>query len=140
MLSDGHLPGDEQTSTRCFHRYPLQRCFACRAALRKRLLRRAIAWYSLIHTRPSDVAQTLTELVRVLGPGGHGLVGFQVGTGERMINGYGTDHHLTAFLFTPHDIGTALTAAGLYIAAVVTRTANGERHDQGFVLAVKSAA
>lgn len=99
-----------------------------------------ITWYSLIHTHPRDLPRTLTELVRVLRPGGHLLAGFQIGTGERVINNaYGTGHELTAFLFTPPDISAALTATGLSIAAVTIRTAIGERYDQGFVMATRPA-
>ena len=35
-----------------------------------------LAWYSLIHTRPSDVPEILTEFARVLAPGGSILIGF----------------------------------------------------------------
>ncbi len=35
-----------------------------------------LAWYSLIHTPPSNLSRTLAELARVLKPGGSILVGF----------------------------------------------------------------
>ncbi len=38
-----------------------------------------VAWYSLIHIPPTDVAAVLTELYRVLVPGGQLLIAFQVG-------------------------------------------------------------
>lgn len=35
-----------------------------------------LAWYSLIHTPPSDVPEILAEFARVLAPGGSLLIGF----------------------------------------------------------------
>ncbi len=39
-----------------------------------------LAWYSLIHVPPADQPRVLAELHRVLRPGGHLLMAFQIGT------------------------------------------------------------
>ena len=38
-----------------------------------------VAWYSIIHTPPQRLPGVFTEFHRVLGPGGHLLLAFQVG-------------------------------------------------------------
>jgi ubiquinone/menaquinone biosynthesis C-methylase UbiE len=42
----------------------------------------AVCWYSIIHTPPERLVDTLTELKRVLEPGGHLLLAFQAGLSE----------------------------------------------------------
>ena len=99
-----------------------------------------MAWYSRIHTAPDRLPATLAELGRVLGPGGHLLLGFQAGTGSRLIpDAYGSGHDLLAYLFTTDQIADVLGGSGYAIDTVSTRDPVGERHRQGFVLVRKSA-
>ncbi|MEV4672829.1 MULTISPECIES: class I SAM-dependent DNA methyltransferase [Actinomadura] len=42
----------------------------------------ALAWYSIIHLEPAEVARAFAEFHRVLAPGGHLLLGFQSGGGH----------------------------------------------------------
>jgi ubiquinone/menaquinone biosynthesis C-methylase UbiE len=96
-----------------------------------------LAWYSLIHTAPSDVPDVFAEFGRLLRDGGMLLIGFQAGAGERTVkNAYGHRVQLHAFL---HDVARAaaqLTRAGFTIEMRVERAARPhERHAQGFVLA-----
>ncbi|NHU85708.1 methyltransferase domain-containing protein [Kocuria sp. JC486] len=97
-----------------------------------------IAWYSLIHFDYPALAEALTELARVTKPGGVLLTGFQVGSGLREIsNAYGTRSEMTAWLYSPEEIGSVATAAGWTTTATARREPVMEPHPQGFVLARK---
>ncbi|SDD36978.1 class I SAM-dependent DNA methyltransferase [Auraticoccus monumenti] len=96
-----------------------------------------MAWYSIIHTPPSALAPLLGELHRVLRPGGLLLLGYQAGTGHRVIDRpYGHDVELGAFLHHTPYVCDALLRAGFTVDTVLDRGAREqERHPQGFVLA-----
>jgi len=51
-------------------------------------------WYSLIHTPPEELGDPIGELARVLQPGGHLLIGFQAGHGERVDRTSSYGHHV----------------------------------------------
>lgn len=57
-----------------------------------------LAWYSIIHSAPSDLYPTISEMHRVLRPGGCVLVGFRAGDGARrqITHAYGHDLDLAA--------------------------------------------
>jgi ubiquinone/menaquinone biosynthesis C-methylase UbiE len=96
----------------------------------------ALLWYSIIHTPSDRLDPVVSELARVLRPGGVALLGFQAGTGtRRIVGGYGTTADTTAVLHDPQLVADRLSAGGLAIQAIVHRTAAREQHDQGFVLA-----
>lgn len=95
-----------------------------------------LAWYSLIHTAPSDLPVTLSELARVLRPGGFLLTGFQVGQGTRTATGYYLgEREITAHLFTTDQVSDELGDAGFEALATCTTAPVEAKHPQGFVLA-----
>ena len=104
-----------------------------------RSLAGAVCWYSVIHTPPEHLRGVCAELVRVLAPGGHLLVAFQAGTGERVHRAevYGTRVSLTSYRHSPDEVVRCLTEAGLEIRARAVRQPEfaHESTPQAFVLA-----
>lgn len=100
-----------------------------------------LAWYSIIHTPPGDLPRILAEFFRVLAPGGHALLGFQVGEGHRhLTRAYGHDVSLEAHFFTPEIIAGHLTGAGFTVIAQMTRRARAhEKTPQAVLLARRPA-
>ena len=99
------------------------------------------AWYSIIHSPPGDLPRIFAELLRVLAPGGHALIGFQVGEGHRhLTRAYGHDVSLEAHLFPPELIAGHLTGAGFTVTAQLTRQARPyEKTPQAVILARRPA-
>ena len=96
----------------------------------------ALAWYSLIHTPPEDRPTVAAELHRVLRPGGHLVVAFQVGDEVvHLTQAYGhddLDYH--AHRLDPDAIAADLTAAGLVERTRTVRPAEAwERHPQAYL-------
>ena len=82
------------------------------------------AWYSIIHSPPTELPRIFAEFFRVLAPGGYALLGFQVGEGHRhLTHAYGHDVSVEAHLFTPEIIAGHLADAGLSVIAQMTRQA-----------------
>ncbi|HEX9226323.1 MAG TPA: methyltransferase domain-containing protein [Arthrobacter sp.] len=99
------------------------------------------AWYSIIHTPPEDLPRIFAEFFRVLAPGGHALLGFQVGEGRRHLSrAYGHDVSLEAHLFTPELIAGHLTRAGFTVTAQMTRPARPEEKTPQAVLLARRPA
>lgn len=101
----------------------------------------ALAWYSTIHTPDAQLSDVLSELVRVVRPGGHLLVGFQAGSGAvDLAESYGRHGHdvvLSRYLRDPDRMSSLLGAAG---ADEVTRLIRPpeqpwEGEDQAVILA-----
>ena len=81
-----------------------------------------VAWYSIIHTPPELLPVVFAEFHRVLAPGGHLLLAFQVGNERRHIEqGYGHTVSLDAYRFSPDDIAELLDRAGLVVHARMLR-------------------
>ena len=96
-----------------------------------------LAWYSIIHTAPSDLGSVCAELGRVLRPGGLLLLGFQSGAGERTASGaYGHDVELHAHLHSAPSVSPWLESTGFRVDTVLERGPRAwERLPQAFLLA-----
>ncbi|MGO4104726.1 class I SAM-dependent methyltransferase [Leifsonia sp. YAF41] len=96
-----------------------------------------LAWYSIIHTPTVELASVLSELHRVLRPGGYALFGFHVGTGERIIrHAYGHDVTLQSQLYDDIAVQDALEDVGFTVAARLRRGPRAtEAYPQAFLLA-----
>lgn len=82
-----------------------------------------LVWYSLIHTKPSDIPQILGEFARVLRPGGSVLIGFFDGK-----NGEAFDHAVSsAYFWNPEGMSKALRSAGFKSVECHQRTDPGAR-------------
>ncbi|KQQ65832.1 methyltransferase domain-containing protein [Microbacterium sp. Leaf320] len=76
-----------------------------------------LAWYSLIHTPPSDVPEILTEFARVLAPGGSILIGYFDGTPrERFAHAIAP-----AYFWSADALSEMLADAGFEVVASETR-------------------
>jgi ubiquinone/menaquinone biosynthesis C-methylase UbiE len=96
-----------------------------------------LAWYSIIHTPPHALSDVFAELRRVMRPGAALLLGYQSGTGMRVLKRpYGEDAELTSFLHNTAYVTGALTDLGFDIDSTLARAARPqERQSQAFVLA-----
>lgn len=100
----------------------------------------ALYWYSVIHSPDALVPQIVAETARVVRPGGHVLLAFQVGSGSRDVaNSYralGHDVSLTRFHRTPDQMIDALDVAGFETAVRLSRApVEGEKDPQAFLIA-----
>ena len=99
----------------------------------------ALVWYSTIHLADDDLRTALAELVRVVRPGGHLLVGFQAGTGTRDLAGtyrrLGHEVSLVRHRRTAEEMATLLRDLGTEeVARLVRAPAGTEMDDQAVVL------
>lgn len=99
----------------------------------------AVSWYSIIHTPAEHLGAVAAELVRALAPGGHALVAFQSGDGERS---HRTEIQGKVVSLTSHRHGIDVVAghladAGLRVHARVVREPElaHEAGPQAFLLA-----
>ena len=101
--------------------------------------RRTLAFSSIIHIPPDLLPVVFAEFHRVLAPGGHLLLAFQVGDERRHITqGYGHDVSLYAYLSPPQRVADLLTQAGFAVRARLVREPDGrEKHPQAVLLARK---
>lgn len=92
----------------------------------------ALAWYSLIHHHPDSIRQPLSEIARVLRPGGKLLVGFFTGADVEPF-----DHTIvTAYRWTPEALADALRSASFEVSETHTRTgAQPKPRPHGAILA-----
>jgi SAM-dependent methyltransferase len=80
------------------------------------------AFYSLIHIERTRLVRALTELNRVLAPGGRLLVAFHAGEGEIHRDewfGHAVTVHVT--LFTSAEMTKAMEDAGFFIGEMIER-------------------
>jgi len=81
-----------------------------------------VRFYSLIHLERSALVSALTELARVLVPGGPILIAFHGGDGEvHADDWFGRGVSIDATLHQPHDMATAMERAGFDVEAITTR-------------------
>ena len=102
----------------------------------------ALAWYSTIHLPPARLPAAFAELVRVLAPGGHLLVAFQVGDDAPVREeAFGRPISLAFHRWQPDAIADLLAAAGLVVDARLVRAPEaGERTPHAHLLARRPAA
>ncbi|MFD9406328.1 class I SAM-dependent methyltransferase [Streptomyces sp. NPDC059989] len=101
-----------------------------------------LAWYSTVHTPPSELPPLFAEFARVLAPGGHALIAFKAGDElVRLEHAYGHPVALDVYWTPPDRMAALLTDAGLTEVARLIRAPDaGERSPQGILLARKAAA
>ncbi len=98
-----------------------------------------IAWYSIIHTPPTDQLAIFTEFARVLRDGGMLLLAFQVGDDvRRRTEPYG--HHIStpleSYRLQPVRVTELLSQAGLQTSATLVCEATPSEHvPQAYILA-----
>lgn len=99
-----------------------------------------VAWYSIIHTPPKRLPVVFAEFRRVLAPGGHLLLTFQVGNERRHLEqAYGHAISLDAFRLPPDQVAEMLSHAGLVVCArLVREPGESEKDQQAFLLARKA--
>lgn len=80
------------------------------------------AWYSIIHVPDDHLPAVFAEFHRVLKPGGHAVLAFQVGdeTGTRT-EAYGREIALTFHRRPPDRVAALLADAGLPVQATLVR-------------------
>lgn len=102
-----------------------------------------VAWYSIIHTPPELLPVVFAEFHRVLAPGGHVLVAFQIGDNERrhIEQGYGHQVSVDAYRLSPDHITELLGKAGIVVTAQLVREPSGEleKTRQAYLVAHKQA-
>jgi SAM-dependent methyltransferase len=99
-----------------------------------------VAWYSVIHTPPELLPAVFAEFHRVLAPGGHLLLAFQVGDERRHIEeAYGhAGLSYYAYRLRPDHVTELLGRAGIVVDARLVREPVGaEKQQQAFLLARK---
>ncbi|MEU1801871.1 class I SAM-dependent methyltransferase [Streptomyces sp. NPDC019937] len=101
-----------------------------------------VAYYSLIHTPAERLPAVLAEFHRLLAPGGHLLVAFQVGDEQlRVAEPFGHPVSLDVRRLPPDGIAGLLGGAGFTVRARQVREPEGrEVVPQAFLLARKPEA
>ena len=104
-----------------------------------------LSWYSTIHTPDADLDRVLAEMARVLRPGGHLLLAFQVGEGARDIGPGFAAHGLRVTLDRYHrsvlEVASRLERLGMPVVARLERGPLGSETDpQAVVIARRPAA
>ena len=97
-----------------------------------------VAWYSLIHTPPAQLGDTLERWSSALRPGGHLLLAFQVGDDNpvTITDAYGHRVDLVAYRLSPERMATRLTDAGLDVRITMVREPTApERTQQAYLVA-----
>ena len=97
----------------------------------------ALAYYSIIHMPPERLPEAFAEFHRVLAPGGHLMLAFQVGDEPLHLDRpLGHEVSLEFQRLRPDDVAELLEAAGLSVRLRAVREPDdGERVPQAFLLA-----
>ncbi|SDF81013.1 Methyltransferase domain-containing protein [Blastococcus aurantiacus] len=103
-----------------------------------------VAWYSLIHVPAGRRQDVLREFGRVLRPGGHVLLAFQVGEDTLYLDeAFGRPVRLDFHRLLPDDVAALLEGAGFDVTARLVRAPDpgsvAARIPQGFLMARKAA-
>lgn len=100
-----------------------------------------VAWYSVIHVPPERHPDVFAEFSRVLAPGGHLLLAFQVGDEPlHLAEAFGHPVALDFHRLAPDCVADLLHRAGFTVTARLRREpSSDERTPQAFVLARRSA-
>jgi SAM-dependent methyltransferase len=101
-----------------------------------------MAYYSTIHIPDELLPQVFAEFHRVLAPGGHALLAFQVGDEPlRLSEAWGHEISLVFHRRRPERVSALLADAGLPVHAHAVREASaGERTPHAYLLARKPLA
>lgn len=97
-----------------------------------------VAWYSIIHTPPERLPRVFAEFARVVRPGGHVMMAFQVGDEKvRVEQAYGHTVAADAYRLPPDRVADLLAAAGIEVTTRVVRQPEGrwEKTPQAYLLA-----
>jgi SAM-dependent methyltransferase len=95
-----------------------------------------VAWYSIIHIPPELRPAVFVEFSRVIRPGGHLLLAFQVGDELRHLEqAYGHPISLDAYRLSPDQITEELANAGFVASARLVTEPEGRPTPQAFLLA-----
>jgi ubiquinone/menaquinone biosynthesis C-methylase UbiE len=107
-----------------------------------RSLGTVVAWYSTIHLTDTQLPAALAEFRRVLTPGGHLALAFQVGDEPlRVAEPFGKPVALEFHRRQPDAVAAALAAAGFEVRArMVREPEEHERVPQAYLLARSPAA
>ncbi|KFU76750.1 class I SAM-dependent DNA methyltransferase [Amycolatopsis lurida] len=86
-----------------------------------------VAWYSIIHTPRERLPEIFADFHRILAPGGHLLVAFQVGDEVRHIeHAYGHDISCDAYRLSPEKITEQLGEAKFSMLSTLVREPSEE--------------
>ncbi|SDH47118.1 Methyltransferase domain-containing protein [Sinosporangium album] len=101
-----------------------------------------LAWYSTIHVPDDRLPEVFAEFHRVLAPGGHVLLAFQVGDEAlHLTEGLGQVFSLIFQRRRPEDVSALLVRAGFAVCAQTVRESDGtERTPQAYLVARKPPA
>lgn len=98
-----------------------------------------LAWYSVIHTPPEQLPLVFAEFHRVLAPGGHLLLAFQVGENQHVHRNeaYGHAVSLDNYRLSPDHVAELLGAAGFFVHGRLFREPDGrfESTRQAYLMA-----
>ncbi|MFD5752165.1 class I SAM-dependent methyltransferase [Streptomyces sp. NPDC127033] len=100
-----------------------------------------LAWYSVIHVPPESHPEVFAEFHRVLAPGGHLLIAFQVGDAPlRFTEAFGHTVSLDFHRLSPDRVTEGLEKAGFRMDARLVREPSGtEKVPQAYLLAHRPA-
>ncbi|MFE0605294.1 class I SAM-dependent DNA methyltransferase [Streptomyces sp. NPDC058892] len=98
-----------------------------------------VAWYSTVHTPPTELPSVFSEFARVLAPGGHALIAFEPGDERsRPQRTAGDPVGLDVYRIPPDRIAALLSGAGLAeVARLLREPTPCETSPQAFLLARK---
>ncbi|MFJ6623628.1 class I SAM-dependent methyltransferase [Kitasatospora sp. NPDC091335] len=101
-----------------------------------------VAWYSIIHTPAERLPEVFAEFARVLAPGGHLMLAFQVGdVPSRQERPFGYPVTLDFRRLRPERVEELAGEAGLAVTSRTVREPEGEEPTpQAYVLARKPKA